>query len=144
MNAKQVIQEIEGLDRIQKEIFLGYAEIFDRDQPDTYYMNYFELAWGILSPGGSQVIYPGNPNTTPEMWEKFLDLPEIYRYRTSKIAKLAEYDAVKAMQKLGASSDNVSALKEIIKTSKALQGGKQQQTVIMSYVTPKVRNEATT
>ena len=42
---------------------------------------------------------------------------------------------------LGKNSDNVSALKEIVKTSKALQGGKQQQTIIMSYVSPKVRTK---
>ena len=138
MNAVDIIQEM-SLDRIQKEIYLGYARILDRDMPESLYLNYFELAWGVPQLYAEQETYPGNPNTTPEMWEKFLDLPEIYRYRTSKIAKLAEFDAQKAMQRSGANSDNVSALKEIVKTSKALQGGKQQQTIIMSYVSPKER-----
>ena len=138
MNAVDIIQEM-SLSRLDKEIFLGYAHIFDRDMPESLYLNFYELAWGVRPSYTEQEVYPGNPNTTPEMWEKFLDLPEIYRYRTSKIAKLAEMDANKAMQRLGASSDNVAALKEIVKTSKALQGGKQQQTIIMSYVKPKER-----
>lgn len=143
MNARKVIEELDTLDRIQKQIFLEYADRFDQDTPKALYLNHYELAWGIHHPESGREIYPGHPDTTAEMWEKFLDLPEIYRYRTSKIAKLAEYDSVKAMQRLGASSDNVQALKEIIKTSKALQGGKQQQTVIMSYVTPKKRETTT-
>ena len=138
MNAVDIIQEM-SLSRLDKEIFLGYARIFDRDMPESLYLNFYELAWGVTPAYPEQDVYPGNPNTTPDMWEKFLDLPEIYRYRTSKIAKLAEMDANKAMQRLGANSDNVAALKEIVKTSKALQGGKQQQTIIMSYVKPKER-----
>ena len=138
MNAVDIIQEM-SLSRLDKEIFLGYARIFDRDMPESLYLNFYELAWGVTPAYPEQDVYPGNPNTTPDMWEKFLDLPEIYRYRTSKIAKLAEMDANKAMQRLGASSDNVAALKEIVKTSKALQTGKQQQTIIMSYVKPKER-----
>ena len=140
MNAVDIIQEM-SLERIEKEIFLGYARIYDRDQPETFYLNYYELAWGVPKDpyNDRHEPYPGNPNTTHEMWEKFLDLPEIYRYRTSKIAKLAEMDASKAIKTLGANSDNVAALREIIKTSKAMQGGKQQQTVILSYVKPKER-----
>lgn len=139
MNAQQVISEMEGLNRMERQLYMEYARIFDQETPEALYLNYFELAWGIQLKESGRVIYEGNPDTTPEIWERFLDIPEIYRYRTSKIAKLAEYDATKAMKNLGSNSDNVSALKEIIKTSKALQGGKQQQTVIMSYVTPKVR-----
>ena len=142
MNAQTIIQELDTLDRIQKQIFMAYAKMFDEDSPQAFYLNYYELAWGQEPRyDGDPKAYPGHPNTTPEMWEKFLDLPEIYRYRTSKIAKLAEYDASKAMQSLGKNSENVSALKEIVKTSKALQGGKQQQTIIMSYVSPKVRSK---
>lgn len=141
MNAQDVIKDIDTLDRVQKQIYMEYARIFDDNIPHSYYMNYFELAWGIFHPDSDREIYPGNPNTTPEMWEKFLDLPEIYRFRISKIGKLAEFDANKAMQRLGANSDNVQALKEIVKTSKALQGGKSQQTIIMSYVSPKVREK---
>lgn len=139
MNAQQVINEMEGLDRIEKQIYSKYAEIFDRDTPEALYLNFYELAWGVVLQVTEREVYPGNPETTPELWEKFLDIPEIYRYRMSKIAKLAEYDATKAMQKLGSSSDNVQALKEIIKTSKAMTGGKQNQTVVISYVTPKRR-----
>ena len=138
MNAVDIIQEM-SLTRLEKELYMGYARIFDRDMPESLYLNFYELAWGVRPSYPDQEVYPGNPNTTPEMWEKFLDLPEIYRYRTGKIAKLAEMDANKAMQRLGSNSDNVAALKEIVKTSKALQGGKQQQTIIMSYVKPKER-----
>ena len=140
MNAQSIIQELDTLDRIQKQIFTGYAKIFDDNAPRSFYLNHYELAWGQTPRyDGDAKAYPGHPNTTPEMWEKFLDLPEIYRYRVSKIAKLAEFDAQKAIESLGKNSDNVSALKEIVKTSKALQRGKQQQTIIMSYVSPKVR-----
>lgn len=141
MNAVQVIEEMDTLDRVQRDVYLAYARIFDENAPTTLYLNYYELAWGQQPKYvGDPQAYPGHPDTKPEMWEKFLDLPEIYRYRTSKIAKLAEYDANKAMMTLGKNSDNVAALKEIVKTSKALQGGKQSQTIIMSYVKPKVRN----
>lgn len=141
MNAQKVIQDLDTLDRAEKAIFMKLAEIFDNDTPAALYLDFYELAWGNHDkhPEGSIRHYKGNPQTSPRMWEKFLDLPEIYRYRTSKIAKLAEYDAIKAMQSLGNNRENVSALKEIVKQSKHLQGGKQQQRTIVSYVTPKRR-----
>ena len=140
MNAQTIIQELDTLDRIQKQIFMAYAKMFDDNAPRSFYMNHYELADGQTPRyDGDPKAYPGHPNTKPEMWERFLDIPEIYRYTNSKIAKLAESDAKKALQSLGQNSESVPALKELIKSSKALQGGKQQQTIIMSYVSPKVR-----
>lgn len=138
MNAQSIIREIENMPRDERMINLRLAEIFDRDTPISLYLDYYELSNGHPpTEMHAKDYYPGNPGTTPDQWEHFLEIPEIYRYRQGKIAKLTEYAATKALKNLNRNSDNVSALKELIKTSKALQGGNAQQTIIMSYVTPK-------
>lgn len=152
MNAQQVIQKLDNLERLEKEIMLGLAYSFDSMTPAALYMDYYELARGY-SPeenryrrAHEQPEFYGFENTTPEQWEAFLDIPEIYRYRHSKIAKLQEFAAIKAIKSLEAqgqtaSASAVSALKEITKLSKQLsQNNQNKQKIIMSYVTPKQRS----
>lgn len=138
MNAYSIIMDME-MQRDEKQIFLQLAKIFDRDMPQSLYLDYYELAYGNADKGVRvSEMYDGNQGTTPDQWEQFLDTPEIYRYRNGKIAKLTEYAATKALKNLSAGADT-SALKELIKTSKQIQGGQNAQTIIMSYVTPKQR-----
>jgi hypothetical protein len=111
-------------------IFARLAEIFDLNTPDFLYMDYYELTENASG-------------TTAEQWERFLDIPEIYRYRTGKIAKLQEFAAIKAMKGLeqqgqipGASA--VTALKELSKLSKQLNSNNQnKQKILLTYVPPK-------
>jgi hypothetical protein len=129
MNAQKIISDM-SLPRDEKMIFARLAEIFDRNTPDFLYMDYYELT-------------EYSPGTKADQWEQFLDLPEIYRYRTGKIAKLQEFAAIKAMKQLeqqgqipGASA--VTALKELSKLSKQLNSNNQnKQKILLTYVRPK-------
>lgn len=138
MNAQSIINDL-SLSRDEKQIFMFLARIFDEHTPQSLYLDYYELAEGREDEVDPKNYYPGNKGTTPEQWEQFLEIPEIYRYRHGKIAKLMEYDAIKALQSLKGKAD-VSALKEIIKHSKALQGnGNNKEKIILTYVRPKQR-----
>lgn len=149
MNAQEVIQKLDNVDRLEKQLLMHLAKNFDELTPAALYMDYYELARGF-SPDENRnrrnadlPEFHGIENTTPEQWESFLDIPEIYRYRHSKIAKLQEFAAIKAIKSLEAqgqtaSSSAVTALKEITKLSKQLSSNNQnKQKIIMSYVTPK-------
>lgn len=139
-NAESIIRDMEELDPSEKQIFLYLASIFDRDAPNTYYLDYYELAEGtsIYMKEDSR-YYEGNPKTKPEQWERFLELPEIYRYRHAKIGKLGEFDAIKAMQSLKGRPD-VNAIKEILKYSKLMaSGSSNREKIILTYVHPKIR-----
>lgn len=135
MNAKTIINELDipNNDKLQLNKF---AFLYDMNTPDALYQTPYELA-------------EVNHGTSPEEWERFLDIPEIYRYRHGKIAKLQEYAAVKALKQLEAqgtsgSTGAVSALKEIANLSKQLQANNSnKQTVLLTYVSPKKEIEET-
>jgi hypothetical protein len=151
MNAQQVIQKLDITDRLERSLLTELARHFDALTPSALYMDYYELANGFSEHTNREnrarnlPEFHGIPNTTPEQWEAFLDIPEIYRYRHGKIAKLQEYAAIKAIKSLeaqghSASASAVTALKEITKLSKQLSSNNtNKQKVIMSYVTPKRR-----
>jgi hypothetical protein len=130
---------MEGLDFDERQIYLYLASIFDRDEPQSFYLDYYELADGTKGylKDVDPRYYAGNPRTKPHQWERFLELPEIYRYRQGKIGKLGEYDAIKAMQSLKGKTD-VNAVKEIIKASKFMGNGvNKREKIILTYVKPK-------
>ena len=133
MNAQSIIDDL-TLPRDERQILTYLSQVFDGNTPDALYMDYYELA-------------EKTPGTTPDQWEKFLDIPEIYRYRTGKIAKLQEFAAIKAMKGLEAQgaipgASAVSALKELSKLSKQLNSNNQnKQKILLTYVTPKQREE---
>jgi hypothetical protein len=128
MNAQSIIKDL-TLSRDERLILSRLAELFDHNTPDALYMDYYELSNELGAPA--------------DQWERFLDIPEIYRYRTGKIAKLQEFAAIKAMKQLeqqgqipGASA--VSALKELSKLSKQLNSNSQnKQKILLTYVSPK-------
>lgn len=128
-NATQIIKEM-GLSRVKKQLFSYYAECFDQDLKENLTLDYYELS----------DKYDG---TNPEVWEEFLDMPEIYRFRQAKLAKLQEFRAYKALKLLEdkAVLDNagaISALKELIEKSKLIQqASKNKQQVVLTYVPPK-------
>jgi hypothetical protein len=138
MNAKSIILEMEDLKPDDRQVYLNLADRFDAGMPSTLYLDYYELAEGTKSYTEAHPhYYEGNPGTTATQWERFLDLPEIYRYKRGKIGKLAEFDAEKAMQSLKGRTD-VSAIKEILKAANMLAGGTQQrEKVILTYVKPR-------
>jgi hypothetical protein len=143
MNAQAIIQEI-TLSREDRIILSHLAKLYDQYSPQVFYMDFYELARGrnLHYPKDHPEHFPGIPGTTPQQWESFLDIPEVFRYRNAKIAKQAEFDALKALQSMKNKGD-VAALKEIIKTSKQLQGNNQnKERYILTYVTPKLREEA--
>jgi hypothetical protein len=156
MNAQQVIQKLDIPDRLEKQLLLHLAKAFDDLTPASLYMDYYELARGYSPDENRQrrnndlPEFHGIENTTPEQWESFLDIPELYRYRHGKIAKLQEFAAIKAIKSLEAqgqtaSASAVSALKEITKLSKQLSSNNQnKQKIIMSYVTPKPHQKGAT
>jgi len=137
MNAKSIIMDMEDLPYDKRQVFMLLADIFDQGMPNTLYLDYYELANGTtIYTAGDPRKYDGNPGTTAEQWERFLDLPEIYRYKRGKIGKLGQYDAEKAMQSLKGRSD-VNAIKEILKAAKMMADGQQREKVILTYVRPR-------
>ena len=137
MNAKSIIMDAEDMPYDDRQVFMHLADIFDQGMPNTLYLDYYELANGTtIYQHGDSRRYEGNPGTTPEQWERFLDLPEIYRYKRGKIGKLGQYDAEKAMQSLKGRSD-VNAIKEILKAAKLMADGQQREKVILTYVRPR-------
>lgn len=128
--AVDIVRSMEGLSYEQKEIFSYLALQFDQHLPDSLYMNYYELA---------KVI----DRTSPDLWEQFLDLPDIYRYKQAKIAKLQEFAALKALRELENKSlldtaGAVSALKEILEKSKLIQEStKKRQQIVLTHIPPK-------
>jgi hypothetical protein len=150
MNAQTVIQNLD-IPVMEKRVLTHLAKEFDDLTPQALYMDYYELARGYSEQENKERGYKelpqfyGIPNTTPEQWEQFLDIPEIYRYRHGKIAKLQEYAAIKALKSLEAqgqasSASAVTALKEITKLSKQLSTNNQnKQKIILTHVSPKTR-----
>ena len=137
MNAKSIIMDMEDIPYDQRQVYMLLADIFDSGMPNTLYLDYYELANGTtIYQQSDPRHYPGNPGTTAEQWERFLDLPEIYRYKRGKIGKLGQYDAEKAMQSLKGRSD-VNAIKEILKAAKMMADGQQREKVILTYVAPR-------
>lgn len=137
MRATDIINEID-LPRDKKLVFLKMAMEYDKHMPDSLYLDPYELARGSDVTG-----FPGIPGTTPELWEEFLDLPEMYQYRRIRIGKETENGAIKAMRELmrqgltSEGSKQVQALKEILNASKLLQKSQQQQRqVVLTFVPP--------
>ena len=137
MRATDIINEID-LPRDKKLVFLKMAMEYDKHMPDSLYLDPYELARGSDVTG-----FPGIPGTTPELWEEFLDLPEMYQYRRIRIGKETENGAIKAMRELmrqgltSEGSKQVQALKEILNASKLLQKSQQQQRqVVLTFVSP--------
>ena len=143
MRATDIINNTD-LPRDKKLVFLKMAMEYDKHMPDSLYLDPYELARGSRETG-----FPGVPGTTPELWEEFLDLPEIYQYRRIRLGKETENGAIKAMRELmiqGLSSEGsrqVQALKEILNASKLLQNSnQQQQQVVLTFVPPIQYEEA--
>lgn len=127
--ARDIINEME-MESTKKKLFRAYADRFDEDLKENLTLDYYDLA----------EKYEG---TDPDVWEEFLDLPEISRYRMAKIGKLQEFAAFKALRMLEdkALLDNagaISALKEILEKSKLIQQAtRRHQQIILTYVPPK-------
>lgn len=147
MNTQSIIQEL-ALPKDEKLILSGLARMFDSIMPTSLYLDPYEFVDGEEVSATDFAPFEGFPNTTPDQWERFLDIPEIYRYRHAKIAKQTEYAAIKAMKGLERAGQTpgagaVTALKEIASLSKQLNASNNnKQKVIMTYVTPKAREEA--
>lgn len=140
MNAQSIISDL-TLSRDDKLILQRLAKLFDENTPHVLYLDYYELAHGNkLHPSDPQ-HFAGFAGTTPEQWEKFLDIPEIFRYTRGKIAKLQEFAAVKAMKRLE-NDPSAANLKELIKTAKNMNTGTQREKIILTYVSPKRREVA--
>lgn len=151
MATYKIIQEL-TLERSEKELFTSLAHFYDKHMPGSLYLDPYELAYGENIPRHDpryEHRFHGIPNTTPDQWDQFLDIPEVYRYRHARIAKLTEYSAIKAMKGLEAQGQSagpgaVSALKEIASLSKQLNAGNNnKQKIILTYVRPKKREEQT-
>lgn len=140
MNAQSIIADLQ-LTRDDKLILTRLAKLFDEHTPGVLYLDYYELANGNSEHPGSPAHFPGFSGTTPEQWEKFLDIPEVFRYTRGKIAKLQEFAAVKAMKRLE-NDPSAANLKELIKTSKNMNTGQQREKIILTYVRPKAREVA--
>lgn len=108
-----------------KQAYLHMAEVFEKHIPKSLYYDYYELE--TLT------------NIPAVEWENFLDIYEIDLYVKSKIAKLADFGARKALFRLAQnenlSTGDVTALKTIIENSKLLQQqqNQQQHIVLMRY-----------
>ena len=152
MSTLKIIQDL-TLERSEKQLMLSLASYFDKYMPLSLYLDPYELANGQTAyqedpyERANERLFRGVPNTTPEQWDQFLDIPEVYRYRHARIAKLTEYSAIKAMKALEAQGQAagpgaVTALKEIASLSKQLNSGNNnKQKIILTYVKPKERTE---
>lgn len=127
--AVDIIRNMESISYEQREVFSYLANQFDKHLPDSLSMNYYELAAQI-------------ERTNSDLWEQFLDIPDIYRYKHSKLAKLQEFAAIKALRELENKSlldtaGAVTALKEILEKSKLIQEStKKRQQIVLSYIPP--------
>lgn len=157
MSTEKIIQDLSFDERSEKQLYLSLARNFDKYMPQTLYLDPYDLANGEQRPYDDhdyltprQRPFIGIQGTTPEQWDQFLDIPEIYRYRHARIAKLTEYSAIKAMKSLEQQGQSggqgaVTALKEIAQLSKQLNSGSSnKQKIILTYVKPKQRTKETT
>lgn len=148
MSTLKIIKDL-TFERSEKELYLTLAQRYDQYMPDSLYLDPYELAYGEkrFNDERDRNRFNGVSNTTPEQWDSFLDIPEIYRYRHARIAKLTEYSAIKAMKSLEAAGQSagpgaVTALKEIASLSKQLNAGNNnKQKIILTYVKPKERQK---
>lgn len=107
-----------------KASYMRMAAIYVEKMPQSLYMNYYELAEAT--------------SISAMTWEAFLDIKEIDSWIMAKIAKLTESAARSALHKLSKSelsSNEISAIKELIAKSKILsQNQSQRPTVILTYI----------
>jgi hypothetical protein len=121
---EEIIQDLELSPHI-KQVYQHMANLFQQNMPDALYLNYYKLEelTGIHF----------------AQWEDFLDIPEIDRYINSKIQKLIEFDAKAALKSLAQdktlSSQEITALKEVLTKSKLMKANQQQQqqVILMRY-----------
>lgn len=77
-------------------------------------------------------------NTTPTVWETFLDEPDVKQFVLQRTAKLTEINARKALRKLSNGSfeaQEVSALKSLIEASTILtKKANQHEHIFVSFV----------
>lgn len=104
-------------------------KLFKQQLPESLYMSSYDLHSEIR-------------DFSQEEWEHFLDSPDTQRFIESKMAKLTEVNARKAVHRLGTTtgfaSQEVTALKEIIEKSKLMQQGQNRRPkVVLTYIPPR-------
>jgi hypothetical protein len=143
VNLIDVVDKLESLDDIQRSNYRKMARHFDQYMPASLYMDFYELAKG--GKVDDETYVPSLDGFSSEMWEDFLDVPEVFQWRQAKIGKLLEFGATKALralQKKGLEPGNtaqVQALRDIIDRAKTLQAGQnRRRRVVLSFVSPKI------
>ena len=104
------------------------TEMFQSKLPSSLYLDHYELASTF---GG-----------TSQAWSTFLKDPETKRFIEREIASIAEASARKALSQLSGNdsitSQQVSAIKEILNKSQLIQQKSQSKaTVILTYLPQK-------
>lgn len=125
-----IVKSIEGLTPTVRQAYIRMAEIFEEKMPDSLYMNFYELA---------EIT-----DMDADVWEQFLDLTEVTQFIKAKVAKLAEYEARKALNRLAndqLSSQDVQAVREILNSSKLLQQNLNQKPQVVLTFIPKTAFE---
>lgn len=125
-----IVKSIEGLTPTVRQAYIRMAEIFEEKMPDSLYMNFYEL---------SEIT-----DMDADVWEQFLDLTEVNQFIKAKVAKLAEFEARKALNRLAndqLSSQDVQAVREILNSSKLLQQNLNQKPQVVLTFIPKTAFE---
>lgn len=125
-----IVKSIEGLTPTVRQAYIRMAEIFEEKMPDSLYMNFYELA---------EIT-----DMDADVWEQFLDLTEVNQFIKAKVAKLAEFEARKALNRLAndqLSSQDVQAVREILNSSKLLQQNLNQKPQVVLTFIPKTAFE---
>jgi hypothetical protein len=76
--------EMEDLTPDDRQVYLNLAERFDAGSPTTLYLDYYELALGTTGVMRSSFLQ----SEPLVQWERFLDIPEIYRYKRERLENL--------------------------------------------------------
>lgn len=102
--------------------------LFQSSLPDSLYLSHYDLSKEL---GG-----------TPTAWSNFLKDPENKRFIEREIASIAESAARRALNTLSdgstVTSQQVSALKEILKNSELIQQkSNSKQTIIITHIPKK-------
>jgi len=118
-----VIDRVEDLTPVLRNAYMGMAEVFDKNMPKALYMDYYELA--ELS------------EASPLAWEKFLDVFDVKRYISDKVAKMTEIAARKTLDRLANShlnASDISAIKEILSNAQDNQKSNELPQVVFTFI----------
>lgn len=120
--------DIEGLIKdmtvVQKQLYERMVHELVKNAPQTYYMNPYELA--------EEYGFDASD------WEKLITHDTVDTYIRNRIVQMTEFDARKALYRLAndpsLSSQDVSALKELLLKSKLFESQQSNHEIFLTHI----------